>query len=302
MIAVSLPGFVLAMLTARLRDPRARGPGVCRSRASLRELQRRHQLAGSGICSHWSSSLVAGSVVALYFDRVYGADSKVDVAAFGATVAWAGPQHSALGQTLRHAPASGPTTLVRVFGEQAVSLAVVLRTPTLVYMFLGGALISFGMNGLVGWAPTFMSRELKLAVTHAAALLGTLGTGRRGSLARSGRWESWRTGSGAIPPTGRVVTVVLRTSDRGAARGLAAHAAGHELFVPVFAAAFFFLSWFNGPIAAVIFDVVPAKISATVAGAYLLFIHLVGDTVAIPAGGRALGPVRAGSGGAGLPP
>jgi MFS family permease len=28
--------------------------------------------------------------------------------------------------------------------------------------------------------------------------------------------------------------------------------------------------------------VVPAKISATVAGAYLLFIHLVGDTVAFP--------------------
>ena len=55
-----------------------------------------------------------------------------------------------------------------------------------------------------------------------------------------------------------------------------------DLFVPVFAAAFFFLSWFNGPIAAVIFDVVPAKISATVAGAYLLFIHLVGDTVAFP--------------------
>src|SRR4029078_13469164 len=55
-----------------------------------------------------------------------------------------------------------------------------------------------------------------------------------------------------------------------------------SLFVPLFAAAFFFLSWFNGPIAAVIFDVVPAKISATVAGAYLLFIHLVGDTVAFP--------------------
>ena len=52
--------------------------------------------------------------------------------------------------------------------------------------------------------------------------------------------------------------------------------------MPVFCAAFFFLSWYNGPITAVIFDVVPARISATVAGAYLLFIHLVGDTVAFP--------------------
>jgi hypothetical protein len=54
------------------------------------------------------------------------------------------------------------------------------------------------------------------------------------------------------------------------------------VFVPVFFAAFFFISWYSGPIAAVIFDVVPARISATVAGAYLLFIHLVGDTVAFP--------------------
>jgi hypothetical protein len=54
------------------------------------------------------------------------------------------------------------------------------------------------------------------------------------------------------------------------------------IFVPVFAIALFFLSWFNGPITAVIFDVVPAKIGATVAGGYLMFIHLAGDAVAFP--------------------
>ena len=50
----------------------------------------------------------------------------------------------------------------------------------------------------------------------------------------------------------------------------------------MFCAAFFFLTLFNGPIIAVIFDVVPARIGATVMGAYLLFIHLVGDAVAFP--------------------
>jgi sugar phosphate permease len=54
------------------------------------------------------------------------------------------------------------------------------------------------------------------------------------------------------------------------------------LFVPVFCAALFFLTWFNGPITAVIFDVVPSRISATVVGAYLLFIHLAGDAIAFP--------------------
>jgi MFS family permease len=32
----------------------------------------------------------------------------------------------------------------------------------------------------------------------------------------------------------------------------------------------------------VIFDVVPARIGATVSGAYLLFIHLAGDAIAFP--------------------
>ena len=55
-----------------------------------------------------------------------------------------------------------------------------------------------------------------------------------------------------------------------------------ELFQRVFFVAFFCLSWYNGPMTAVIFDVVPPRISATVAGAYLLFIHLAGDAIALP--------------------
>jgi hypothetical protein len=55
-----------------------------------------------------------------------------------------------------------------------------------------------------------------------------------------------------------------------------------RVFVPGFAVAFFFLSWYNGPISAVIFDVVPASIGSTVVGAYLLFIHLAGDAIAFP--------------------
>ena len=37
----------------------------------------------------------------------------------------------------------------------------VLHTPTLVYVFGAGAMISFGTNGIVGWGPTFVSRELQ---------------------------------------------------------------------------------------------------------------------------------------------
>jgi sugar phosphate permease len=216
-----------------------------------------------------------------HFDEEYGADSQVDVAAFGASVAAGVALNIRLWvKRFARSPASGPSVLVRAFGDQAVSLAVVLRTPTLLYVFSGGALISFGMNGLVGWAPTFMSRELDLSVAQAATLLGTWGliSGITGALF-GGMLADWLR---RYTVMGRVLTIALGLLVGGPLALWLLTVRDLRVFVPVFACAFFFLSWFNGPIAAVIFDVVPAKVSATVAGAYLLFIHLVGDAVAFP--------------------
>jgi len=125
-----------------------------------------------------------------------------------------------------------------------------------------------------------MSRELNLNVTQAATLLGTWGliSAITGSLV-GGVVADWLR---RYTATGRVLTICLGLLIGGPLAIWLLTVRDLQLFVPVFAAAFFFLSWFNGPIAAVIFDVVPPKISATVAGAYLLFIHLVGDTVAFP--------------------
>jgi MFS transporter, Spinster family, sphingosine-1-phosphate transporter len=156
----------------------------------------------------------------------------------------------------------------------------VLRTPTLVYVFVGGAFISFGVNGLVGWAPTFMARELDLSVAQAATVLGTwglvagIGGAVCGGLVADGLKR--------YTQTARVLTISFGLLIGGPLALWLLTVRELTLFVPVFCAAFFFISWYSGPIAAVIFDVVPARITATVAGAYLLFIHLVGDTVAFP--------------------
>jgi MFS family permease len=268
MIAVSIPGFVLALLTARLYDP-----GRISIPRSLRDSWTELQVGFASLSRSFFPLLLSvaiGSALALHFDEEYGADSQVDVAAFGASVAAGVALNIRLWvKRFARSPASGPSVLVRAFGDQAVSLAVVLRTPTLLYVFSGGALISFGMNGLVGWAPTFMSRELDLSVAQAATLLGTWGliSGIAGALF-GGMLADWLR---RYTVMGRVLTIAL---------GLLV--GGPLALWLLFACAFFFLSWFNGPIAAVIFDVVPAKVSATVAGAYLLFIHLVGDTVAFP--------------------
>jgi MFS family permease len=174
----------------------------------------------------------------------------------------------------------GAEALLQVFRELAGAARRILNTRTLVAVFAGGALISFGMNGLVGWAPTFMSRELELSPAKASVMLGT-----------------WGLASGiAGTVMGGVVADWLRTRVQGAK--LVTSALGFfvgaplllwllyirdmNLFIPVFCAAFFFLTWYNGPLTAVIFDVTPRRIATTVSGVYLMFIHLAGDAVAFP--------------------
>jgi MFS family permease len=44
----------------------------------------------------------------------------------------------------------------------------------------------------------------------------------------------------------------------------------------------FFYTWYNGPVAAALFDVVPRGIAATVMGVYVFFIHIAGDAIALP--------------------
>jgi len=279
LVAVGLPGFLLAVLSARLRDP-----SRSLDRLSLRTYLRDLELGLNALARHFLPliiGIVVGGIAALWASG--GSDSKADVALFGTAVAiglafnirrWV-VRINQVG--MRTAPAS---PLAGAFDELVRALGMVLHTPTLVYVFIGGALISFGMNGIVGWAPTFMSRELGLSVSQAAVLLGTWGlvSGTAGALF-GGILADWLR---RYTDTSRVVTISLGLLIGGPLAIWLLTIRDMAHFVPIFCAAFFFLSWFNGPIAAVIFDVVPARISATVAGAYLLFIHLAGDTISFP--------------------
>jgi MFS family permease len=156
----------------------------------------------------------------------------------------------------------------------------ILRTRTLLAVFGGGALISFGMNGLVGWAPAFLSRELDLSPAKASVILGTygLGAGIAGTVAGGWVADTLRTRM----PGARLVTTGVGFLIGSPLALWLLHIRDMAWFTPVFCAAFFFLTWYNGPLTAVIFDVVPSRIATTVVGAYLMFIHLAGDAVAFP--------------------
>jgi len=85
-----------------------------------------------------------------------------------------------------------------------------------------------------------------------------------------------------VTPSGRVIAsalgfllgapvcvVLLLVSDVG-------------VFSLLFFVVVFCFTWYNGPIAAVLFDVVPRGIGATVMGVYVFFIHIAGDAIALP--------------------
>ena len=279
-MTVGVPGFVCALLVARLADP-TRPP----ARLTVRSFLRDFQIGAVALVRQLWPLLVCGviGVLAAYrLDRLYGADSKLDVAAMSAAIG--------IGLTLtiwrlvRRTPLDpGPgfgTGIGGAFDDIVAAGKTVLHTPTLVYVFIAGAMISFGLNGIVGWGPTFVSRELQLTAAEGASLLGKWGliAGTAGTLF-GGALADWLRRRNEM---GRVLTVALGLLLGGPLALWLLTIRDPGLFQAVFTVAFFCLSWYNGPMTAVIFDVVPPRISATVAGAYLLFIHLAGDAIALP--------------------
>jgi MFS family permease len=280
-MTVGVPGFALALLVARLADP-TRAPG----RLTVRSFLRDFGIGAMPLIRHlWPlvAGIVIGGLAAMQLDRAYGADSSADLAVFSSAVglglaatilSWvrrtpADPGERAFGSGIEGA-----------FDDIVRAGRTVLHTPTLVYVFTAGAMISFGLNGIVGWGPTFVARELGLSSAEAAALLGKWGliSGTAGTLFGGilADWLRRRYENARV----RVVALGLLLGGPLALWLLTIR--DPDLFQGVFAVAFFCLSWYNGPMTAVIFDVVPARISATVAGAYLLFIHLAGDAIALP--------------------
>ncbi len=280
-MTVGVPGFMCAVLVARLHDP-SRPPMTLTFRSLLGDFH----IGVVGLVRALWPLVVAtllGAGAAWWLDRYYGADSRLDVAAMSAAV-FLGVALTILRWVRRTAApedaSSFETGITSAFDDIARAGRTVLHTPTLVYVFLAGAMISFGINGIVGWGPTFVSRELGLSASQAAGLLGKWGliAGTAGTLFGGLLADHLR----RRYPTGRVIAVALGLLLGGPLAVWLLTIRDPQLFQIVFVVAFFCLSWYNGPITAVIFDVVPPRISATVAGAYLLFIHLAGDAIALP--------------------
>jgi hypothetical protein len=169
---------------------------------------------------------------------------------------------------------------VDVVDEMVDGALVVLRTPTLIWTFIGGALTSAAMNSLVAWSASYLQRELDLTLADAAGFIGPTGI-VAGVL---GSWAGGKFGDVLFErmASGRVIA--------GAAGFLVGAPACVTMllvndiyaFTALFFVTVFLYMFYNGPAAAVLFDVVPRGIAATVMGGYIFFIHIAGDAIALP--------------------
>lgn len=276
-LAMGIPGFFLALLASQLREP------MQRRAASLLTTLRRAVERGVRRAAWYLTPLLilglvgaaAGGVLALF----EGVPSEIDAAVFGvfATIGFAWTVWRLVPAAIKRTAEAGEvaTTAFEDFLEASV---VVLRTPTLIWVFVGGALITFAANGLIAWSPSFMQRIHGMTVTEVGrnfglwallgSSLGALFGGRVGD-ALMRRWSGGRVlASGAGFVLGGPVCAALLLVNRPG------------LFTPLLFATFFLYTWYNGPLASVVLDVVPPAVRASVLGAFALFSHLLGDALA----------------------
>jgi MFS family permease len=281
-VAVGIPGFLLAVLASRLREPERHAPPPIRATVEAWYERGRARVRQALILARpliWLT--VTGALVSSTLDLFQGLPPGLDTAAFAACVS-----AGIIWTVVRLVPVAvrGTTeageVAVTAFGEFLQASAIVLRTPTLIWMFLGGALVTFAVNGLIAWAPSFLERTHGLSVAAVGRQFGVWGLlgGALGGLfgGRVGDWLLGRWSGGRVVVSGAgfvlggpVCAALLLVDEL-------------QLFVPLLLATFFLYSWYNGPLSAVILDVVPPTVRASVIGGYVLFSHLAGDAIAPP--------------------
>ena len=278
-IVMGIPGLALSLLASRLREPDRRMPAplgrtiVVFWRHRVRQLLR--------VAAPLLGLAALGALVSGVLTVFEVAPSDVDVAVFAvfASVGAAWTAARLVPVAVAYTTRAGRVAAT-AFEEFLNAAAIVFRTPTLIWIFVGGALVTFAVNGLIAWAPSFLQRVHGMTPVEVGrnfgvlalggAVLGALAGGRMADGLQT-RWAGGRVfaaGFGFV--LGGPVCTALLLVERS------------WLFAALIGATFFLYTWYNGPISAVILDVVPGAVRSSVLGAFVLFSHLAGDAIAPP--------------------
>lgn len=277
-IAMGAPGLVLAVLASRIRELDRHPPPPV-----VETLRQWWKSGVRGVSRYVLPLVLCAGVGALLAGvlALFQGPSEIDAAIFGV-----GVSVGVVWTVWRLVPAAVRRTTEA--GEVAAgalddfqhAAALVLRTPTLIWIFLGGAMVTFAVNGLIAWGVSFMHRIHGFSVEDIGSNFGVwaLTGGVLGALfgGRAADWLQQRWAGGRVFASGAgfvlggpVCAALILVDDL-------------RWFAPLVMATYFLYTWYNGPLAAVILDVVPPAVQASVLGAFVLFSHLAGDALAPP--------------------
>jgi len=164
-------------------------------------------------------------------------------------------------------PPSGPRT-------EIVPLGRLLRVPQFLALILSGVLITFSSIAFITWGADFVVRYKGFSLREAGLSLGTAGllslvfgalTGGAVADSLQKRWAA-----------GRVIVVGAAFL---AAAPFAVWALRAEEKASVLAAFFlaaYFMSWYHGPVTAILHDMTPRRAHATSVGIYMFVTQLLG--------------------------
>ena len=168
-------------------------------------------------------------------------------------------------------PPRGPKT-------EVVKVSHLLHVPAYLALIGSGVLVTFATVSFVTWGPDYMVRYKDFSMREAGVLLGSMGLVSLVGGALAG---------GAVAdflqrrmPYGRVVSVALGFLIAGPFLlwGLATDT--REILLVAFSLAGFFMSWYHGPVTAIIHDLAPPRAHATAMGIYYCFVNLTATTLA----------------------
>lgn len=162
-------------------------------------------------------------------------------------------------------------------------LAVLSRTPTLILVFLGGIFTTFAVIGLIAWGATYLSRHLGFSLVESGligglGLIGVILGNLYGGLI--GDWLIRRT------KAGRVIVAASGFLLGAPFCIIAVTTSNVPIMIACLLVSLFLFTWYNGPLTATIFDVVPAQLKATTMACYNFCVHLLGASLAAPTIGR----------------
>ena len=164
-------------------------------------------------------------------------------------------------------PPRGPKT-------ELVPVSHLLRVPAYLALIGSGVLVTFATVSFITWGPDYVVRYKDISMRQASVLLACLGLVALVSGALVG---------GAVAdflqrrmPYGRVIGVALGFLCSGPLLlwGLATDS--REQLLVSFGLAAFFMSWYHGPVTAMIHDMMPPRAYATSVGLYMFVTQLAG--------------------------